>query len=57
MFSHMAVAAIARIVLVAGHFQELRALALILPWLPSLAWLGAGLMLLPAARRTAQTAS
>jgi hypothetical protein len=48
--SLLAVAAMARIVLVAGHFAQLPALALALPWLPSFAWLGAGLMLLPATR-------
>jgi Major Facilitator Superfamily len=56
-FSLMAVAAMARIVLVAGHFEQAGALALVLPWLPGFSWLGAGLMLLPAARRPAQPAS
>jgi MFS family permease len=48
--SLMAVAAVARIALTAGHFEHVPALAQALPWLPSFAWLGAGLMLLPAAR-------
>ncbi|MBV9091425.1 MAG: MFS transporter [Mycobacteriaceae bacterium] len=56
MFSLMAVAAIARIALVAGHFQRVPVLALALPWLPGFAWLGAGLMLLPAVRRPVQRA-
>jgi hypothetical protein len=51
MFSLMAVAAMARIVLVAGHFAQLPALAAALPFLPGFSWLAAGLMLLPAARR------
>ena len=56
MFSLLAVAALARIVLVAGHFEQVPALALALPWLPSFLWSGAGLLLLPAARRTAPPA-
>jgi hypothetical protein len=56
MFSLMAVAAVARIVLVAGHFEQVPALALAVRWVPGLSWLGAGLMLLPAARRAAQPA-
>lgn len=55
-FSVMAVAAMARIVLVAGHFVQVHALALALPWVPAFAWLVAALMLLPAARRRAQPA-
>ena len=56
MFSLLAVAAMARIVLVAGHFEQVPALALALPWLPGFSWLGAGLLLLPAARRAAPPA-
>jgi MFS family permease len=55
-FSAMAVAAIARIVLVAGHFEQVHALAQVLPWVPGCCWLAAGLMLIPAARRVAQPA-
>jgi Major Facilitator Superfamily len=53
-FSLIAVAAMVRIVLVAGHFQDVPAVAPALPWLPIFCWLGAGLMLLPAARRQLQ---
>jgi hypothetical protein len=50
-YALMAVAAMARIVLVARHFGQIPALTLALPWLPSLSWLAAALMLLPAVRR------
>ncbi|HZA10667.1 MFS transporter [Mycobacterium sp.] len=52
MFSVMAVAAMARIVLVAGHFVQHSALATSLPWVPTFAWLGAGLMLVLVVRRS-----
>ncbi|MDH6243941.1 MFS transporter [Mycobacterium sp. OTB74] len=51
MFSLMAVAAMARIALVAGGFDKVPSLVLVLPWLPAFSWLGAGLMLMPATRR------
>jgi MFS family permease len=54
-YSVMAVAAVARIAVVAGHFQHGSALAQALPWVPAIAWLGAGFMLVPAARRAAQS--
>ncbi|HUO37232.1 MAG TPA: MFS transporter [Mycobacterium sp.] len=50
-FSLMAVAAMARIVLVAVHLDRAASFALTLHWLPVICWLAAGLMLLPAARR------
>jgi hypothetical protein len=51
MFSTMAVAAVARIALTAGHFGQGAPLTTALSWLPVLSWLGAGLMVLPAIRR------
>ena len=51
MFSMMAVAAVARIALAAGHFEQGLAITATLTWLPVLSWLGAALMLLPAVRR------
>jgi len=56
MYSVLAVAAVARIAVVAGHIQHDSAIALALPWLPAIAWLAAGFMLLPAARRPARSA-
>jgi MFS family permease len=56
MYSVLAVAAVARIAVVAGHMQHVSAIALALPWLPAIAWLIAGFMLLPAARRPAHSA-
>jgi hypothetical protein len=56
MYSALAVAAGARIAVVAGHIEHVSAIALALPWLPAIAWLAAGLMLLPAARRRAESA-
>jgi hypothetical protein len=53
MFSTMAVAAVARIALGAGHFAQSSPLTAALSWLPALSWLGAGLMMLPAVRRPA----
>lgn len=53
MFSTMAVAAVARIALAVGHFAQGSPLTAALSWLPALAWLGAGLMMLPAVRRPA----
>ena len=55
MYSVLAVAAVARIAVVAGHLQHVSAIALALPWLPAIAWLVAGFMLLPAARRPAHS--
>ena len=56
MFSLLAVAAMMRIVLVAGKFVSAPSLAPALPWLPAFAWLAAGLLLLLAARRPAEPA-
>jgi hypothetical protein len=53
LFSTMAVAAVARIAVGAGHFEQGSAITAALPWLPALSWLAAGLMLLPAVRRPA----
>jgi hypothetical protein len=50
MFSTMAVAAVARIAVGAGHFAQGSVITAALPWLPALSWLAAGLMLLPAMR-------
>ncbi|MGB8404234.1 MAG: hypothetical protein WCE30_09235 [Mycobacterium sp.] len=52
MFSLMAMAAMARIMLAAGSFDQVPPVALALPWVPVLSWLGAGLMLTPLRRRT-----
>ena len=46
MFSTMAVAAVARIAVTAGHLEQRYGLPAVLPWLPAFSWLGAGLMLL-----------
>jgi hypothetical protein len=53
MFSTMAVAAVVRIAVGAGHFEQGSAITAALPWLPALSWMAAGLMLLPAIRRPA----
>ena len=53
LFSTLAVAAVARIAVAAGHFEQGSAIAAAVPWLPALCGLAAGLMLLPAARRPA----
>ncbi len=53
MFSTMAVAAVARIALTAGHFAQGSPLTAALSWVPALSWLVAGLMVLPAVRRRA----
>jgi hypothetical protein len=50
-FSLMAVAAMARIALVAGHYEHVPSVAAALRWLPAFSWLAAGFMLLPTARR------
>jgi hypothetical protein len=50
MFSLMAVAAMECILLINGQFAKAPALASALPWIPALAWLLAGLLLLAAAR-------
>ena len=55
-FSLMAVAAVARIALVGAGFEHVHGLAGALPWLPCVSWLGAGLMLLAAARRPVELA-
>jgi len=55
MFSTMAMAAVARIALAAGHFAQGAPLTAALSWLPALSWLGAGLMVLPAVGRPART--
>jgi MFS family permease len=51
LFSLMAVAGMARILLGVGGFQHAA-----LPWLPAVVWLAAGLMLLPARSRSARFA-
>ena len=56
MYSLMAMAAMARIVFVAAHGEQVPALAAALPWLPGLSWLAAALILLPSARRRTQPA-
>jgi len=53
LFSTMAVAAVARIAVGAAHFEHGSAITAALPWLPTLSWLAAGLILLPAVRRPA----
>jgi MFS family permease len=57
MFSVIAVATMARIALVTAHGDRVPAVASTLPWLPTVSWLAAALLLLPvmrAARRPEQ---
>jgi Major Facilitator Superfamily len=58
-FSVIAVATMARIALVTAHGDQVRAIAAALPWLPTLAWLAAALVLIgvPTLRRAAGTSA
>ncbi|WP_133250998.1 MFS transporter [Mycobacterium montefiorense] len=50
-FSVIAVATMARIALVTAHGDRVAAVASALPWLPTVSWLAAALLLLPVMRR------
>jgi MFS family permease len=58
-FSVIAVATMARIALVTAHGDQVPAVAAALPWLPTLAWLAAALLLIgvPTLRRAADTSA
>ena len=56
LFSVMAVATMARIALVAARGDRVPAVAAALPWLPTVSWLAAALVLLPVVRRTTRDA-
>jgi MFS family permease len=56
MFSVIAVATMARIALVTAHGDRVPAVASALPWLPTVAWLAAALLLLPVLRRMRRAA-
>jgi MFS family permease len=58
-FSVIAVATMARIALVTAHGDQVPAVAAALPWLPTLAWLAAALLLIgvPTLRRQADTSA
>ncbi|MEZ0351205.1 MFS transporter [Mycobacterium sp. pR1184] len=51
LFSVIAVATIARIALVTAHWDRGAAVASALPWLPTLSWLAAAVLMLPVLRR------
>jgi hypothetical protein len=55
-FSMVALATMGRIALVAAHGDRVPAVASALPWLPTLSWLAATLLLLPLAGRIASAA-
>jgi MFS family permease len=54
MFSVIAVATMARIALVTAHGDRVPAVASALPWLPTVSWLAAALLLLPVMRAVRQ---
>lgn len=54
LFSIVALATTARIALVTAHADKVPAVAAALPWLPTLSWLAAALLLLPVMFRMAQ---
>jgi MFS family permease len=58
-FSVIAVATMARIALVTAHGDQVPAIATALPWLPTVAWLAAALVLIgvPTLRRAADTSA
>jgi Na+/melibiose symporter-like transporter len=59
LFSVIAVATMARIALVTAHGDQVPAVAAALPWLPTVAWLAAALLLIgvPTLRRAADTSA
>ena len=59
LFSVIAVATMARIALVTAHGDQVPAIATALPWLPTVAWLAAALVLIgvPTLRRAADTSA